>query len=121
MNDNIKTETTDGPPEGAVPAEIGSEEQPAHEMPPESEADNQSTSSPQPYDGWDPKAEFRRLLAEAEERGYKRGVNEQLRKALDQPDLFADLARERAGRPTSTNEDQLSSKFLKTIRPGIWD
>lgn len=73
----------------------------------------------------DPAEEFRQLLSEAEERGYRRGLNQQLREALQTHGLFEDLAR-RKHEPTSTSpktepEDPLTSRFLTSIRPGIWD
>ena len=81
-----------------------------------------ATPGPDIPAGDDPKAQLRQLLEEAEQRGYKRGLNEQLRKALDQPQMFSDLARDRHERnEPQTQPDGISSRFLRTVRPGIWD
>lgn len=82
--------------------------------------DNETKSDDK--DARDLREELRQLLREAEERGYKRGVNEQLRKALDEPQLFDDLARTRISAPAvKADENPLSSRFLQTIRPAVWD
>lgn len=70
-----------------------------------------------------PTEELRQLLAEAEERGYRRGLNQQLREALNSPGLFEDLARrkQQQSTPQPESDDPLTSRFLTSIRPGIWD
>ena len=62
------------------------------------------------------------LIAEAEERGYKRGLNEKLSRELNRPELYADMARldQPASEPASS-ADELTSGFLTNIRPGVWD
>lgn len=65
-----------------------------------------------------------RLVAEAEQRGYMRGVNEQLSKLMEQPTLYEDLARRKnksRSLPDESDEDPLTSRFLSDIQPGIWD
>lgn len=63
------------------------------------------------------------LVAEAEERGYRRGINEAIERQMNGPALFDDLARRRnAGQqPTADEADSLASGFLTGIRPGVWD
>ncbi|MCM1292513.1 MAG: hypothetical protein NC111_01010 [Bacteroides sp.] len=78
----------------------------------------------QPADA-DALAKLERMLEEAEMRGYKRGINETLSRALDSPQLYEDLARRRAqrtARPENTTvDDSLSSRFLSTPPKSIWD
>lgn len=67
------------------------------------------------------------LIAEAERRGYQRAINEFLKASRSRPVMFEDLARRRAEAPVTEQEtpepepDNLSSRFLDRIRPGVWD
>lgn len=63
------------------------------------------------------------LVSEAEERGYRRGLNEAIERQMNGPVLFDDLARRRndTRRTENDNADALASGFLSGIRPGVWD
>ncbi len=64
------------------------------------------------------------LVAEAEERGYRRGLNEAIERQMNSPVLFDDLARRRNAQqqqPPADAPDSLASGFLSGIRPGVWD
>ncbi len=111
----------DSPQEMAEPD--GSEE-------PESSVDTPQTipDTPQAPEGVS-EDEIAELVAEAEQRGYKRGINEQLSAQLNRPGLYADLARTKdtAAAPqkgcgeTIDSGDSMTSRFLADIRPGVWD
>ena len=65
--------------------------------------------------------ERRRLLDEAEQRGYLRGRNEMINRMMDSPQLFADLSRLAADNPQAKNRDDPADSFLTRIRPRVWD
>lgn len=71
----------------------------------------------------DPEPDTEALIAEAEQRGYMRGLNEAASRAMEAPVLFEDLARRRAA---ATDEPQpsggnLCDTFLTGLRPSVWD
>lgn len=55
-----------------------------------------------------------RLIAEAEERGYKRGLNEQIRKQMEEPGVWESPAREAETPPAAF-------EILARQRPSIWN
>lgn len=83
----------------------------------ENSEESEATESPEP------EQDLNQLIAEAEQRGYLRGLNEKLSGQLHQPALYADLAREKTDRPAEDTADcdSLTSRFLSNIRPGVWD
>lgn len=65
-----------------------------------------------------------RLVAEAEQRGYMRGLNERMTELIDRPGLYEDLARRAAGTAGDSSvedKDPLTSGFLSTVRASVWD
>ncbi len=58
--------------------------------------------------------DINRLIAEAEERGYKRGLNEQIRKQMEEPGVW-----EAIGRKPET--PQAAFEILARQRPSIWN
>lgn len=78
---------------------------------------------PEPEQAPDPAPDTEALIAEAEQRGYMRGLNEAASRAMEAPVLFEDLARRRAA---ATDEPQpsggnLCDTFLTGLRPSVWD
>lgn len=65
--------------------------------------------------------ERRRLLEEAERRGYLRGRNEIISRMMDSPQLFTDLSRFAEGNPAPKAHDDPADSFLTRIRPRVWD
>lgn len=68
---------------------------------------------PQPEDD---KPDVEKLIAEAEQRGYLRGVNEQIEKRMAQPGLL-----EIATDDTDTQASSRQCRILNVVRPCIWD
>jgi len=65
-----------------------------------------------------------KLVAEAEQRGYMRGLNERMSEQMNQPRLYEDLARRPAapaGGNYAADEDPLTSGFLSAVRANVWD
>ncbi len=60
-------------------------------------------------------ADVERLIAEAEERGYKRGRNENIAQLMEQP---ASVDPELNGLPSGGEAEVL---ILANIRPSVWD
>lgn len=77
----------------------------------------------QPADQGKPDIDIDALIAEAELRGYNRGINEQMSRALHEPNVFEDLSRKPPVDSTQQTapDDTLTSRFLTEIRPNIWD
>lgn len=69
----------------------------------------------------DPAAQQRRLLEDAERRGYLKGRNEMINRMMDSPQLFADLARLSSPESPEPARDNPADSFLAHIRPRIWD
>lgn len=107
-NEELKTLTADGQSN----AETMPENVPADEK------THVQTDNPQM-----PESDIDALIAEAEQRGYNRGLNEQMARSLNEPGVFEDLSRKS---PTSTHipdetDQSLTSRFLTEIRPCVWD
>lgn len=65
-------------------------------------------------------ATLRRLVAEAENRGYIRGRNENIESWLDASDPFVPShGSDKAS--TTPDDDDSCPEFLAHIRPGFWD
>lgn len=109
----LETESVDAGADRRVESEPADQQPPETTTPPTDE----SVSAP------DAVSELREMLAEAEMRGYRRGINEQLSRALRQPGLFQDLARTPLTETTTPSrpDDPMTSRFLQSVRPGIWD
>lgn len=63
--------------------------------------------------------EVARLVAEAEQRGYLRALNERARQQMDRPALFENPARRRQA--SVPEADNLVSAFLSRLPRGVWD
>lgn len=103
-------------PDAADEPSVTAAEESSAETPPETSAPAEGPSS-------EPAADIDALVAEAEERGYRRGLNEAIERQMNSPALFDDLARRRNARqqPPAAEPDTLASGFLTGIRPGVWD
>lgn len=73
-------------------------------------------SVPQP-----PEPDIDRLLADAEQRGYLRGLNERAAQAMDTPRLWANPRRMAQEEQLAAEADDPDFGFLTHIRPGVWD
>lgn len=62
--------------------------------------------------------EVRRLIAEAEQRGYLRGLNERAEEMMRRPAL---LENTRLNRKDEDAGAEMTSTFLRGLRPGVWD
>lgn len=62
-----------------------------------------------------------RLLADAEQRGYLRGLNERAAQAMDTPRLWANPRRMAQEEQLAAEADDPDFGFLTHIRPGVWD
>lgn len=60
-------------------------------------------------------------LAAAERRGYLRGRNEAIARMMEEPQLFADLARMERRDGKSRQRGDATEDFLTHIRPQVWD
>ena len=60
-------------------------------------------------------------LAAAERRGYLRGRNEAIARMMEEPQLFADLARMERQDGKSRQRGDATEDFLTHIRPQVWD
>ncbi len=60
------------------------------------------------------------LIAEAEQRGYLRGLNEQIARHMQQPALWENERRPPA-EPSADTDGDYASLFLSALRPGVWD
>ncbi|MCM1309805.1 MAG: hypothetical protein NC301_02125 [Bacteroides sp.] len=60
-------------------------------------------------------AGFEQQLAEAEERGYRRGLNEQIEKRMQEPSLWESPGQKAAEEP------QQGFEILNTIHKSIWE
>lgn len=58
--------------------------------------------------------DINRLITEAEERGYRRGLNEQIRKQMEEPGVW-----EGPGRPPENRPETF--EILARQRPSIWN
>ncbi len=89
----------------------------------ETPADCAPTEQTAPTDN-DDSERIAKLVAEAEQRGYMRGLNERLTEQMNRPGLYEDLARRAAG-PSGNNpaptDDPLTSGFLSAVRASVWD
>lgn len=89
----------------------------------ETPADSTPTEQTEPTND-DDDERIAKLVAEAEQRGYTRGLNERLTEQMNQPALYEDLARRSAG-PSASNpaptDDPLTSGFLSAVRASVWD
>lgn len=87
---------------------------------PESDAtppdDHAQSDAPEPSPEPDPDIEA--MLAEAEQRGYLRGCNEQIETLMQQPDLWHGTP---AGSAARTDDDEPQILILNHIRPSVWD
>lgn len=88
------------------------------EMPREEQLDVEVT----PYE---PSPQVLAMIAEAEERGYRRGRNEAIAERMRAPGLLQNPVRTAAGNmggSDSANDDKgYESLFLSGLRPGVWD
>ncbi|MDE7110442.1 MAG: hypothetical protein K2O38_00900 [Muribaculaceae bacterium] len=60
--------------------------------------------------------EIRRMLAEAEERGYNRGINEQLEKQMHTPGVWESTLPNATDNPAAPGFE-----ILANVRRSIWD
>lgn len=60
-------------------------------------------------------------LAAAEQRGYLRGRNEAIARMMEEPQLFADLARMERPDGKGQHKADATEDFLTHIRPQVWD
>lgn len=110
-----QTHETQSTPAGNASAEPAPEKHPETPAPLPA-ADHTKTAT-------DQTAETLRLIAEAEQRGYLRGLNEAAEQRMEQPTLFEDLARrrEKAGNKADPVPDDPAAGFLSRISRSVWD
>lgn len=82
---------------------------------PSENSDNSDNSEPSEISDLSDNPEVRRLIEEAEQRGYIRGRNEQIEQVVMQP-----LDDDPTLPPAYSDSDSCPS-FLANIRPSIWD
>ncbi|MCM1483833.1 MAG: hypothetical protein NC043_05820 [Muribaculaceae bacterium] len=66
----------------------------------------------------EPSADIASLLAEAEQRGYLRGLNERAAESMNTPRLWENPRRTEQEAAYGPDADY---GFLANIRPGVWD
>lgn len=126
MEENQTDATEEQSVTATAPASLAAADEPSGPAA-EGSAAETPTETPAPAEAPSPEPVARididALVAEAEERGYRRGLNEAIERQMNSPALFDDLARRRNARqqPPAAAPDTLASGFLTGIRPGVWD
>lgn len=65
--------------------------------------------------------DIEKLIAEAEQRGYLRALNERAHAEMSKPVLLENLNRREGAGQAAETPAGLASGFLSTLTPGVWD
>lgn len=82
------------------------------------------TERPEPASDADSDPEqpdIEKLIAEAEQRGYLRALNERAHAEMSKPVLLENLNRRGGAGQAAETPAGLASGFLSTLTPGVWD
>lgn len=85
------------------------------------DVDVAASAAPAPSASQTAEPDIARLLADAEQRGYLRGLNERAAQAMDTPRLWANPRRMVQEEQLAAEADDPDFGFLTHIRPGVWD